>query len=134
MLAPNAPTLFFDRDVGISLPQALEVIQLPVAVEYHQKHFSQGSRDPEWMPAVGQRGWLLIGHDSRHHHRPQELAVIHEYAMGCFYLWGTNGRSWQKMRCFLNAYEGILEAVANEPRPFIYRITKAGGLNPVPIR
>ncbi len=134
MLAPNAPTLFFDRDVGIALPQALEVIQLPVAVEYHQSHFPQGSQDPEWMPAVGRRGWILIGHDSRHHHRPMELEVIREYAMGCFYLWGNNDRSWEKMRCFLNAYERIVEAVADTPRPFIYRITKSGSLNDVSMR
>ena len=130
----NGPVLFFDRDVGTAVPKALEVLSLPTTVEYHQNHFRQEAGDPEWMPVVGERGWLIIGHDSRHHHRAAELAAINLYGMGCFYLWGTQAPRWEKMRCFLNAYERLLEAVADTPRPFIYRITKAGGLNPVPIR
>ena len=31
--------------------------------------------------------------------------------MGCFYIWGAQARRWEKMRCSLNAYERILDAI-----------------------
>lgn len=35
------------------------------------------------------------------------------------------------MRCFLRAYEQIVEAANDTPRPFIYRMTEKGRLNSV---
>ena len=133
-LAPDAsPVLFFDRDVGITLPQALGVLKLPTRVEYHQEHFPIDARDDDWMPRVGSLGWTLIGHDSRHHQEESELSAIKQHEIGCFYLWGAGAFRWEKMRCFLRAYENILEAAARTPRPFIYRVTEKGRLTSVTI-
>ncbi len=129
----TSPVLFFDRDVGTSLPQALGVLRLPTRVEHHQNHFPTDARDDDWMPTVGSMGWFLIGHDSRHHQEESELLAIRQYDMGCFYLWGGSALRWEKMRCFLRAYENILEAAARTPRPFIYRITEKGRLISVTI-
>ena len=133
-LATDAPpVLFFDRDVGIALPEALGVLKLPTRVEHHQNHFPIDSRDDDWMPRVGSSGWILIGHDSHHHHEESELLAIKQHEMGCFYLWGGGALRWEKMRCFLRAYENILEAAAKTPRPFIYRVTEKGRLTYVTI-
>ena len=128
------PVLFFDRDVGTALPRALEVLRLPTRVEYLQNHFPTDTQDDEWMPVIGTRGWILIGHDRMHHRRSPERSAIQEYGMGCFYLWGAQAHRWEKMRCFLNAYERILEAIDQNPRPFIYRINRASRLESVTIR
>lgn len=128
------PVLFFDRDVGTSLPQALEIIRLPTRVEYHQVHFPINSQDDVWMSDVGLRGWIVIGHDSQHHRKPAELSAIEQYDIGCFYLWGRHARRWEKMRCFLNAYLKILEAIDTTPKPFVYRITQIARLESVPLR
>ena len=126
--------LFFDRDVGTALPRALNVLRLPTRVEYLQNHFPIDAQDDEWMPIIGSRGWVLIGHDRMHHRRSPERSAIQEYGMGCFYLWGAQARRWEKMRCFLNAYERILEAIETTPKPFIYRINRASRLESVSIR
>ena len=128
-----SPVLFFDRDVGISLPRALGVLKLPTRVEHHQDHFPIAARDDDWMPRVGSMGWFLIGHDSRHHREESELLAIRQYDIGCFYLWGGSALRWEKMRCFLRAYEDILKAAADTPRPFIYRVTEKGRLTSVTI-
>ena len=95
----DAPTtLFFDRDVGITLPKALDLLRLPTHVEYHQKHFAIDARDDDWMPTVGGWGWTLIGHDSRHHQEDSEVAAIKQHRIGCFYLWGAEALRWEKMR------------------------------------
>ena len=123
--------LFFDRDLGTALPRALHVLRLPTRVEYHQSLFPIEEPDDSWMTTVGALGWTIVGHDSRHHLREAELSAVKQYKLGCFYLWGAEGLRWEKMRCFLRAYEGILEATDSTPRPFIYRVTEKGRLNPV---
>ncbi len=130
----TAPVLFFDRDVGTAFPRALDVLRLPTPVEYLQNHFPADAQDDEWMPVVGCRGWILIGHDRMHHRRFPESSAIQQYEMGCFYLWGAQARRWEKMRCFLNAYERILEAIDTTPKPFIYRVNRFSRLEFVTIR
>ena len=125
------PVLFFDRDLGTALPTALHVLRLPTRVEYHQSHFPIEEPDDSWMTTVGTWGWTIVGHDSRHHLQEAELSAVKQDELGCFYLWGAEALRWQKMRCFLRAYEGILEAADNTPRPFIYRVTEKGRLNSV---
>lgn len=130
----DSPVLFFDRDVGTALPRALAVLGLPTRVECLQNHFPSDSQDDQWMPVVGARGWILIGHDRMHHRRIPENSAIQQYEMGCFYLWGAQAPRWEKMRCFLNAYERILEAIATTQKPFIYRINRFSRLDSVVIR
>ena len=128
-----SPMLFFDRDVGVALPRALGVLKLPTRVEHHQYHCPIDALDDDWMPRVGSMGWFLIGHDSRHHQEESALLAIKQYSMGCFYLWGAEALRWEKLRCFLRAYENIIEAAARTPRPFIYRVTEKGRLISVTI-
>ena len=130
----TTPVLFFDRDVGTALPRALNVLRLPTAVEFLQDHFPGDTQDDVWMPVVGSQGWILIGHDRMHHRRDPENSAIRDYRMGCFYIWGAQARRWEKMRCFLNAYERMLDAISTTPRPFIYRINRFSSLEAVTIR
>ena len=53
--------------------------------------------------------------------------------MACFYLWGGDAPRWEKMLCFLRAYDKLLKAAASTPRPFIFRIAKTGLLTQVPV-
>lgn len=126
-------TLFFDRDVGIRLPRALLELKLPTPVEYHQRYFDIASLDDAWMPQVGGWGWIVVGHDSRHHSEAAELSAVKQYEMACFYLWGGNARRWEKMLCFLRAFEAIMEADLITERPYIYRVSRIGRLTSVPI-
>lgn len=124
--------LFFDRDTGICLPQALRMLK--VSVCYHQEHFAKNEPDDEWMPVVAQNQWILIGHDSKHHLRPNELYAVKQYDLACFYLWGGNASRWEKMRCFARAYDRIMIAIEMTRRPFIYRVDKRGLLTSIELK
>lgn len=123
--------LYFDRNVGIKLPQAL--ITLGLRVEYHQTHFPIGMQDDQWLAQVGIWGWTVIGHDSKFHLLPNELSAIKQYNIGCFYLWGAEAPRWEKLMCLARAFDRIVEAEANTVRPFIYTVSRAGRLKAVPI-
>jgi hypothetical protein len=127
----DGPVLFFDRDVGKTIPQALRYIGLPTHVEFHQEHFAHEADDDEWMASVGPKGWFVIGHDRHHHTRAPELAAIRQHGIGCFYLWGGDKLRYETLRCFLNAYPNIRQAMATTERPFVYRIEKSGNLTPI---
>ena len=110
------------------------MLRLPTRVEYLQNHFPPDTRDDDWMPVIGSRGWILVGHDRMHHRRSPERSAIEEYQMGCFYIWGGQALRWEKMRCFLNAYDGIAEAIATTQKPFIYQVNRFSRLEPITIR
>jgi hypothetical protein len=128
--------LFFDRDIGICVPQSL--LELHFDKQFHEMHYHQqlfpiDSADDVWMPKVGQWGWTLIGHDSQHHTKESEISAIKQYGIGCFYLWGATEKRWRKMQCVAKAYDRIVEAEVATPKPFIYRIKKNGLLQQIPI-
>ena len=125
--------LFFDRSVGVGIPQILQDrrLRFPVQVEYHEAHFPIDEPDDQWLPIVGNWGWTFMGHDSSYHVKPAELSAIKQYSVGCFYLWDAESPRWEKLRCFARAYDDILEKETTTPKPFIYRISRTGRLTPV---
>lgn len=127
--------LFFDKTVGTVVPRTLQwqPLKFPIQVQYHEKHFSTDELDDKWLPIVGKWGWTVIGHDIHYHLNANELSAIKQYNIGCFYLWGSEAKRWQKLQCFARAYDRIVEADANTARPFIYRVTQTGLLRSVPI-
>lgn len=127
--------LFFDRSIGVVVPQLLQwkSLRFPIQVEYHQQHFPINEKDDIWLSQIGQWGWIVIGHDSKYHHKPAELSAIKQYKIGCFYLWGAEATRWEKLKCFVRAYDRITEAETNTPKPFIYRVSQRGTLRSVPL-
>lgn len=126
-------TFFFDRSIGVVVPTVLICLKLPVQVEYHERWFSPDEPDDKWLPFVGQRGWTVIGHDRKYHLMKNELVALKQYEIGCFYLWGGEATKWGKMRVFALAYDRIIKAEANSPRPFIYDVDKRGKLTLLPL-
>lgn len=125
--------LFFDRSIGTTIPQVLVQLNVPMQVEWHEKHFRYDEYDDVWLPIVGGAGWIVIGHDRKYHLMPSELVAIKQHKIGCFYLWGAEATKWGKMRVFVLAYNRIVEAEARTPRPFIYDVDKRGVLKLVSI-
>ena len=120
--------LFFDKNIGIGIPLALEMLKPPFEVEYHQKYFSMGEQDDVWLPEIGKKNWVVIGHDRKFHEKESELDALKKYKIGCFCLWGANAPKWDKVRVFFKAYEKIVQVESSTPKPFIYSVKKNGNL------
>jgi len=126
--------LFFDRSVGVSIPKALrEYLNPPdiAAIEYHDLHFEMDEGDDVWLPKVGEHDWFVIGQDHNYHNNSPELEAIRQYGIGAFYLWGAEEHRWETMRCFARGYNNIVRRAAIEPRPFVFKVERAGNLNQV---
>ena len=121
-------TFFFDRTFGVKFPQALQLLSLPVGIEYHQAHFEQAAPDDYWLPIVGTYGWIVVSQDYSYHEKETELAAIKQYNMGCFYLWGSEAGKWEIMRVFAKAFDKMVNKADVGLRPFVFDVNRRGWL------
>lgn len=122
-------TFYFDRNFGRRLPEALFRADAPFNVEFHhseRNRFPQNITDDEWLSVVGQKGWFAFSHDRKWHENAPELAAILQHKIGCFYLWGAQANTWEKVRFFVRHSANIIKLAQTTPRPFLYYVTKNG--------
>lgn len=89
--------------------------------------------DDQWLEDVGKRGWFVFSHDRNFHTNAAAMSAIKQHTIGCFYVWGAEATTWEKLRSFARASTKITEAAAKTPRPFIFHLTKVGSLASVKI-
>ena len=120
-------TFYFDRCFGKRLPQALRHTRPPFVVEYQhssKNRFKQTMRDDDWLALCGQRNWIAFSHDRKFHGIEVEIAAIKQHSVGCFYLWGANEDTFEKLRCFMGGYDAITRLARNTAKPFIYQVER----------
>ncbi|MHB1414845.1 MAG: PIN-like domain-containing protein [Chloroflexota bacterium] len=125
--------LFFDRNMGTRIPQALRLLRVPVDVRYHQQYYAQNAQDDDWLADCGAYGWVVIGKDYKFHKLPNELATLRLYEVGAFYLNAANLPTWEMVRIFARAYDRLILAAETTPKPFVYWIHANGLLKQQPI-
>jgi hypothetical protein len=140
--------LYFDKNVGSKLPEALERLDLAVAWHtmkrakigitgpaHNEQFFHPEEQDDVWLADVGKRGWIVFSHDRKFHKTgyESELSAIKQHDVGCFYLWGASAKKHEKAQCFFKAYDRIMHVIATAERPFIYDVLKNGRLKKVAI-
>ena len=87
--------------------------------------------DDEWLAYTGGKGWFVLSHDRRFHKRTAEASAIKQHNVGCFYLWGAETDTWEKLKWFVRAIDKILHAASTTDRPFIYHLPKIARLTRV---
>ena len=68
-------TFFLDYQIGrYVVADALR--KAGASVEVHIDHFLQSAPDLEWIPEIGERGWVLITRDANIRRNPRERAAV----------------------------------------------------------
>ena len=127
-------TFYFDRNFGRRLPEALFRADAPFNVEFHhspKNRFPPNTKDDEWLSDIGSKGWFAFSHDRKWHQEIPNLAAIKQHKIGCFYLWGAEVSTWEKVCFFVRHWERIVEAARSTPRPFVFYVSKSGSLDRV---
>jgi hypothetical protein len=142
------PTLYFDRNVGWRVPEALKLLGLNVIHHNTRRSllgmketaslktlFAQNEKDDAWLEFVGTRGWLVFTQDRKFHRAgfENELSAIKQFNVGCFYIWGAEANKWQKVQALGRGLDAMLAAAASTPKPFIFDAARNGKLTQVPI-
>jgi hypothetical protein len=118
-------TFYFDRNFGKRLPESIQRAAPPFTVEWHhssKNNFSQDMPDDEWLTIAGTNGWIVFSHDRKFHDLTVEIAAIKQHQVGCFYLWGAQLPTWDKLQCFVRGYNRIATLAAATPKPFIFHL------------
>ena len=118
------------------MPEAILRARPPFGVEWHHNdnnHFDHDTEDDEWLSVVGPRDWIVFGHDKKWHNELANREAIKQHRVGCFYLWGAESSTWQKLRCFMRACPHIEKLAASTAKPFIYKVDFYARIKRIPI-
>jgi hypothetical protein len=80
--------------------------------------------DTVWIPEVASRGWLIITRDSNIGVNRAEIAAVRDSGARMVALAGKEATgTWQQLEVLMNRWRSI-EALRDEPGPFIYAATR----------
>jgi len=94
-----------------------------VSVELHNDHFSQGTPDAEWLPVVGQRGWVVLTKDTRIRYRPHEKQALLAAGVRAFAFTSGSLSGAEMSEAIVRALPRMQKLLAAHPRAFVARIT-----------
>ena len=125
-LPPEEFVLFLDENLHNCQPILDVLSAAEIHCERHVDHFAPGTPDNEWLPYVGQRGWVLLNQDRRIRYNELEKRALLRFRLRVFvYTSGT--QSGKEMAETLRLALPKLRRVCRKSTgPFIASITKSG--------
>lgn len=90
-----------------------------------------GTKDPAWLPTIGDAGHFLITEDIRIRRVPAEAALLKRHNIGAFFF-PAQVPFCDIVRLFVRAWPAIKLASRTNARPFCMEITKRGEVVPAP--
>ena len=88
-----------DNNLSPHLAQGMRAFEEEVT--HLQEHFRPDAKDAEWLQEIGRRQWFLVTRDERIGMNPAELAALHRFGVGAFFLSGKD-----RSRCDLISTAG----------------------------
>jgi hypothetical protein len=81
--------------------------------------------DTEWVPIVAAQGWLILTRDHNIRENPAERRAVRENGARMVALAGEDaGNKWGQLELVMHWWRRI-EALADEPGPFIYLASRS---------
>lgn len=109
-------TWFIDRNLGHALATALRA--RGERVIHHDERFLSNAPDTEWLPVVGENGWLLLTKDKAIRKRIHEREALRVAKVGAFFLSAGNLRGREQVERFIKNLERMRACAATTKRPF----------------
>jgi hypothetical protein len=94
-----------------------------IQVELHDDHFSQGTPDADWLPVVGQHGWIVLTKDTRIRYRPNEKQALLAAGVRAFAFTSGSLPGAEMSEAIVKALPRIRKLLTSHPRAFVARIT-----------
>lgn len=122
------PTIFFiDRCLGTGkIVEALR--QLDVAIEVHDDHFENNAQDVDWLPEVGEKGWVVLTKDSSISKNYLERIAVARARVRMFMFASQSLSGTEMAEVFIKAVNRIQQFTRKHPAPFIAKIYRDGSI------
>ena len=121
-------TFFLDYQIGRHIvADALRAAG--ATVEVHIDHFPQDASDVEWIPEVGQRGWVLITKDQHIRRNPLERAAYQAAALRGFIVTGKDMAGPELATLLVQCLPGMVRRAAGRPGPSLFTLSRGGAFS-----
>jgi hypothetical protein len=128
MTQQQSITFFIDRCLGKkSIPETLRTAG--ITIEIHDDHFDKGALDVDWLPQVGEKGWIVLTKDDRISKNQLERIAVARAQIKMFVLASQNLPGKDMAAIFLTAILPMQEFVRKHPAPFIAKIYRDGKIS-----
>jgi hypothetical protein len=117
----QSTTFFIDRCLGTkAIVEALREIN--VLVEIHDDHFMQGALDVDWLPEVGNRGWIILTKDANIGKNQIERMAVTSANIRMFVLASQNLSGSDMADIFVRSIWEMKKFISSNPAPFIAKV------------
>jgi hypothetical protein len=109
-------TFFFDACLSRAIPRIL--LELGVDARHLRDHFPEDAKDTEWIPQVGERGWVVVTVDNAIKKNSAERKALRDANVTAVFLgkWFLRRQRWEQAAWILK-YWRTIEQAANEAVP-----------------
>jgi predicted nuclease of predicted toxin-antitoxin system len=122
---------FFDNNISLNMARAMELLDIECCVRHLQEQFEEGTKDEEWLPFVGDNGYILVTRDKKITKRKGELEAYKRHKVGAFILTGKNMPIWAQVKQLILSWEKMKNLAEKTPRPFAFQIRSKGKIIPI---
>jgi len=122
----NEPIAFFiDRCLGSKIVHEI-LRDAGINVAIHDEYFGQNAQDVDWLPEIGEKGWVVLTKDARISKNTLERMAVANANIKMFILAAQNLNGEDMAAIFLKAIIVMQEFVRRHDAPFIAKIYKNG--------
>ncbi|MFZ0286886.1 MAG: hypothetical protein WAL32_16790 [Terriglobales bacterium] len=123
---PEDFVLYLDENLHNCKPILDALVQHGVKHERHGQHFAAGTEDTEWLPFVGEEGWVLLTKDKRIRYNELEKTAVLRHGVREFYFSSGNYSGSEMAEMLSEALHDMVRIFRRQKPPFIASITKSG--------
>ena len=120
---------FFVDESALGIGNAMEIARNDVVHPGHRllPEVPLGTLDPDWMPVIASRGFVVISRDRHIRTKPAELAAFREHGLPAFWIAGKRDlTNWDTLVRLVRRWEDIEEAIrVRGPGPWFFAVTDA---------
>lgn len=120
-ITPQSTTFFIDRCLG-SKKIVVALRQAGITVEIHDDHFAPDAADVDWLPQVGEWGWVVLTKDANISRRTLEKIAVTHANVQLFILTAQQLASTEMIAILIKAIVPMQNFVHKHPAPFIAKI------------
>jgi hypothetical protein len=116
MPADGASLRFFFDESALGVGKALEIARRDVVHAGHRlvPEVPLGTLDPVWIPAVADRGLVVIARDRRIKSKPAELALLRRHGLRVFWIAGKRDLStWDNLVRLVRRWDDLEREIAS---------------------
>ena len=122
---PKHTVFFIDRCLGKH--PILEMLKKTgVTVEIHDDHFPQNTQDQDWIPQIGELGWIILTKDARIARNTLERQAVALAGIRMFILASSKLTGEETAIAFRDGLTRMLKFIEKHPAPFIAKVYKDG--------